>query len=141
MKLGIVGLPNVGKSTLLNRLIGDDCAMVSDIAGTTRDTIEATTVIDGIRYRFVDTAGLHTTDDQLEQMGIERTHRAITKAHIILHLAAADNPDFSNYQTNSCTQHYIRVINKIDTLTSTINADTYNVLRISAKNDLDCAQP
>lgn len=136
VNVAIIGEPNVGKSTLLNRLIGDDCAMVSDIAGTTRDTIEATTVIDGIRYRFVDTAGLHTTDDQLEQMGIERTHRAITKAHIILHLAAADNPDFSNYQTNSCTQHYVRVINKIDTLTSTINADTYNVLRISAKNDI-----
>ena len=135
VNVAIIGEPNVGKSTLLNRLIGDDCAMVSDIAGTTRDTIEATTVIDGIRYRFVDTAGLHTTDDQLEQMGIERTHRAITKAHIILHLAAADNPDFSNYQTNSCTQHYVRVINKIDTLTSSRDLDP-TAIHISAKSGL-----
>lgn len=131
----IIGEPNVGKSTLLNRLIGDDCAMVSDIAGTTRDTIEATTVINGIRFRFVDTAGLHTTDDQLEQMGIERTHRAIAKAHIILHLASADNPTFGSYTTDSTTQNYIKVINKVDKLISTKDIDK-NVLYISAKDDI-----
>jgi tRNA modification GTPase len=63
--VAIIGEPNVGKSTLLNALVEDDRAMVSDIAGTTRDTIEATTIIDGIRYRFIDTAGLRATDDQL----------------------------------------------------------------------------
>ena len=131
----IIGEPNVGKSTLLNRLIGDDCAMVSDIAGTTRDTIEATTVINGIRFRFVDTAGLHTTDDRLEQMGIERTHRAIAKAHIILHLASADNPTFGSYTTDSTTQNYIKVINKVDKLISTKDIDK-NVLYISAKEDI-----
>ena len=131
----IIGEPNVGKSTLLNRLIGDDCAMVSDIAGTTRDTIEATTVIDGIRFRFVDTAGLHTTDDQLEQMGIERTHRAIAKAHIILHLASADNPTFGSYATDNTTQNYIKVINKVDKLISTKDIDK-NMLYISAKEDI-----
>ena len=101
VNVAIIGEPNVGKSTLLNRLVGDDCAMVSDIAGTTRDTIEATTVIDGIRFRFVDTAGLRTTDDRLEQMGIERTYRAINKAHIVLHITTADNPDFSNYPSEA----------------------------------------
>ena len=135
VNVAIIGEPNVGKSTLLNRLIGDDCAMVSDIAGTTRDTIEATTVIDGIRFRFVDTAGLHTTDDQLEQMGIERTHRAIAKAHIILHLASADNPTFGSYTTDNTTQNYIKVINKVDKLISTKDVDK-NVLYISAKEDI-----
>ncbi len=135
VNVAIIGEPNVGKSTLLNRLIGDDCAMVSDIAGTTRDTIEATTVINGIRFRFVDTAGLHTTDDQLEQMGIERTHRAIAKAHIILHLASADNPTFGSYATDNTTQNYIKVINKIDKLISTKDIDK-NVLYISAKEDI-----
>lgn len=135
VNVAIIGEPNVGKSTLLNRLIGDDCAMVSDIAGTTRDTIEATTVINGIRFRFVDTAGLHTTDDQLEQMGIERTHRAIAKAHIILHLASADNPTFGSYTTDSTTQNYIKVINKVDKYISTKDIDK-NVLYISAKEDI-----
>lgn len=135
VNVAIIGEPNVGKSTLLNRLIGDDCAMVSDIAGTTRDTIEATTVINGIRFRFVDTAGLHTTDDQLEQMGIERTHRAIAKAHIILHLASADNPTFGSYATDNTTQNYIKVINKVDKLISTKDIDK-NVLYISAKEDI-----
>ena len=135
VNVAIIGKPNVGKSTLLNRLIGDDCAMVSDIAGTTRDTIEATTVINGIRFRFVDTAGLHTTDDQLEQMGIERTHRAIAKAHIILHLASADNPTFGSYATDNTTQNYIKVINKVDKLISTKNIDK-SILYISAKEDI-----
>lgn len=135
VNVAIIGEPNVGKSTLLNRLIGDDCAMVSDIAGTTRDTIEATTVINGIRFRFVDTAGLHTTDDKLEQMGIERTHRAIAKAHIILHLASADNPTFGSYTTDNTTQNYIKVINKVDKLISTKDIDK-NVLYISAKEDI-----
>ena len=135
VNVAIIGEPNVGKSTLLNRLIGDDCAMVSDIAGTTRDTIEATTVINGIRFRFVDTAGLHTTDDQLEQMGIARTHRAIAKAHIILHLASADNPTFGSYATDNTTQNFIKVINKIDKLISTKNIDK-STLYISAKENI-----
>ena len=134
VNVAIIGEPNVGKSTLLNRLVGDDCAMVSDIAGTTRDTIEATTVIDGIRFRFVDTAGLRTTDDRLELMGIERTYRAINKAHIVLHITTADNPDFSNYPTEATPQAYIRVINKIDqTQPAECNDD---ILHISAKRDM-----
>ncbi len=134
INVAIIGEPNVGKSTLLNRLIGDDCAMVSDIAGTTRDTIEATTIIDGIRFRFVDTAGLRTTDDRLEQMGIERTYRAISKAHIVLHLTTAESPDFNNYPTEANPQAYIRVVNKIDKSAPTTCSD--DIIYISAKADL-----
>ena len=113
VNVAIVGKPNVGKSTLLNALIEEDRAMVSDIAGTTRDTIEATTVINGVRYRFVDTAGIHATADTLEQMGIDRTHRAIANASIVIHLTTADDPTFDAIEYSGA-QHHIRVINKID---------------------------
>ena len=133
--VAIVGEPNVGKSTLLNRLIGDDCAMVSEIAGTTRDTIEATTTIDGIRFRFIDTAGIRETDDRLEMMGIERTKNAISKAHIILHLCSIDNPQFEQIDITN-NQYYIRVINKIDKLTSSNDTTADTTLHISAKAGL-----
>ncbi len=84
--VAIAGRPNVGKSTLLNRLVGEDRAMVSDIAGTTRDTVEVRKNIGGVIYRFTDTAGLHATDDRLERMGIERTEKALREARIILWL-------------------------------------------------------
>ena len=135
VNVAIVGEPNVGKSTLLNALIEDDRAMVSDIAGTTRDTIEATTTIDGIRYRFVDTAGIHTTDDKLEQMGIDRSFRAIRNAHIILHLASAEHPEFSHIE-HSDEQHYIQVVNKIDKLTSSADTANDDLLYISAKSGI-----
>ena len=130
--VSIVGEPNVGKSTLLNALIEEDRAMVSDIAGTTRDTVEATTTIDGIRYRFIDTAGLRTTSDALEQMGIDRTYRAMQNAQIILHVCAADNPIFENISIQP-SQKYIQVINKIDDAISTDAKDIMTPLRISAK--------
>ena len=134
VNVAIVGKPNVGKSTLLNALIEEDRAMVSDIAGTTRDTIEATTVINGVRYRFVDTAGIHTTADTLEQMGIDRTHRAIANASIVIHLTTADNPTFDAID-QSDAQHHIRVVNKIDTTPAptTLAPDT---LCISAKSGI-----
>ena len=130
--VSIVGEPNVGKSTLLNALIEEDRAMVSDIAGTTRDTVEATTTIDGIRYRFIDTAGLRTTSDALEQMGIDRTYRAMQNSQIILHVCAADNPIFENISIQP-SQKYIQVINKIDDAISTDAKDIKTPLRISAK--------
>ena len=134
VNVAIVGKPNVGKSTLLNALIEEDRAMVSDIAGTTRDTIEATTVINGVRYRFVDTAGIHATADTLEQMGIDRTHRAIANASIVIHLTTADNPTFDAIEHND-SQHHIHVVNKIDATPApaTLGADT---LCISAKSGI-----
>ena len=134
VSVAIVGEPNVGKSTLLNALIEDDRAIVSDIAGTTRDTIEATTTIDGIRYRFVDTAGIRATEDRLEQLGIDRSCRAIENANIILHIASAENPIFAPIERTD-TQHYIRVINKIDKATSSADLDN-TTIQISAKNNI-----
>ena len=82
--VAIVGQTNAGKSTLLNALLGEDKAIVSDIDGTTRDTIEDTIVIDGVTFRFIDTAGIRHTDDTIEAMGIERSFRAIDKAQIVI---------------------------------------------------------
>lgn len=97
--VAIVGSPNVGKSTLLNRFAGEERAMVSDIAGTTRDTVEARINIDGVDYRFIDTAGVHQTDDKLELMGIDRTRQALEKARIVLWITTADEPG-SNVGSN-----------------------------------------
>ena len=118
--VAIAGRPNVGKSTLLNRLVGEDRAMVSDIAGTTRDTVEAVANIDGVMFRFVDTAGLHSTNDVLEQMGIERTAQALKKARIVLWIT--DNANFEEEDIMrefgdfrpSDEQAIYRVVNKID---------------------------
>ena len=82
----IAGKPNVGKSTLLNALLNDNKAIVSDIAGTTRDVIEDQLIIDGYRFRFMDTAGLRATGDVIEQLGVERSYEYARKANIILYL-------------------------------------------------------
>ncbi len=82
----IAGKPNVGKSTLLNALLNDNKAIVSDIAGTTRDVIEDQLVIDGYRFRFMDTAGLRSTEDEIEKLGVERSYEYARKASIIMYL-------------------------------------------------------
>jgi len=82
--VAIVGAPNVGKSTLLNALLGEERAIVSDIQGTTRDAIEDTMTLDGITFRFIDTAGIRHTSDTIEQLGIERSIAAARRARIIL---------------------------------------------------------
>ena len=124
--VAIVGRPNVGKSTLLNRLVGEERAMVSDIAGTTRDTIEATCNIGGVVFRFVDTAGLHSTDDVLERMGIERTSEALRKAHIILWLTddatTQMSEDMQGYMP-SAEQTVYKVVTKIDLLDCGLHSD------------------
>jgi tRNA modification GTPase len=93
ISVAIVGAPNVGKSTLLNALLGEQRAIVSDIQGTTRDTIEDTLVIDGILFRLIDTAGLRETDDVIEQMGVERSRKAMENAQIVIHVMDATCPD------------------------------------------------
>lgn len=84
--VAIVGATNVGKSTLLNRLLGEDKAIVSSIHGTTRDIIEDTLNIDGVVYRFIDTAGIRATEDEIESLGIERSYRKLDEATIVLWL-------------------------------------------------------
>ena len=127
--VAIVGRPNVGKSTLLNRLVGDDRAMVSDIAGTTRDTIEESVVIDDIRFRFVDTAGLHDTDDKLEKMGIERTERAIRQAQIVLYMTEPQQSELELPELED-EQTLLLVVNKIDTSS---DRDVEGAIYISAR--------
>ena len=90
--VAIVGAPNVGKSTLLNALLNEERAIVSDIQGTTRDTIEDTIQLGGITFRFIDTAGIRHTDDQIEQMGIERSVSAAQHARIIIMMAEPGVP-------------------------------------------------
>ena len=84
--VAIVGKPNAGKSTLLNTLLNEERAIVSDIAGTTRDTIEETLHIDGVTFRFIDTAGIRDTQDQIEAIGVEKAKEKIKKAQIVLYL-------------------------------------------------------
>ncbi len=84
--VAIVGKPNAGKSTLLNTLLNEERAIVSDIAGTTRDTIEETLHIDGVTFRFIDTAGIRDTKDQIEAIGVEKAKEKIKKAQLILYL-------------------------------------------------------
>lgn len=84
--VAIIGQPNTGKSTLLNALVGEERAIVSNIPGTTRDTIEDTTIINGIQYRFIDTAGLRDTTDTIEAIGIGRAMQTLSKAAIVIWL-------------------------------------------------------
>jgi len=91
--VAIVGKPNAGKSTLLNTLLQEDRAIVSSIAGTTRDTIEETLTIDGYLFRIIDTAGLRESNDEIEKIGIERSNAAIAKAEIIIYILGLDSTD------------------------------------------------
>ena len=120
--VAIIGKPNSGKSTLLNTLLMEERALVSDIPGTTRDTIEDTIVIDGIEYRFIDTAGLRETTDVIESMGIRKTHEKINQASVILFIdEISDSYASINKRVQSVRKmirnsdkHLIILINKTD---------------------------
>ena len=114
--VAIIGKTNVGKSTLLNRLLGEDKAIVSNIHGTTRDVIEDTTQINGVTFRFIDTAGLRHTDDEIEQLGIERTYRKLDEATIILWLidSAPTTEESEEIKSKTADKKLIIVENKID---------------------------
>ncbi|MCR5138996.1 MAG: tRNA uridine-5-carboxymethylaminomethyl(34) synthesis GTPase MnmE [Bacteroidaceae bacterium] len=137
--VAIVGKTNVGKSTLLNRLLRDDRAIVSDIHGTTRDTIEDVIDLQGISFRFIDTAGIRQTNDKVEQIGINRTYAAIDKAHIILWLIdeTPTQAEMSEMQARCADKKLLIVQNKID-LTHIPQAreellPSSPIIRISAK--------
>jgi tRNA modification GTPase len=133
--VAIIGAPNVGKSTLLNALVGEERALVSNIQGTTRDLIEDTTQIDGITFRFIDTAGIRKTLNKLEQMGIERSIQAAEKAKIVL-LMTENDVSFPELRFRE-DQVVLQVINKCDiTMPSTSylyhRQPTGNLFHISA---------
>ncbi len=136
--VAIIGKTNVGKSTLLNQLLHDDKAIVSNIHGTTRDVIEDNTTIKGVTFRFIDTAGIRNTDDEIEQLGIEQTYKKIQEATVILWLMdeLPSIEEIDKMATLTKDKSLIIVQNKIDILQS-LFPDTIKdipTLHISAKN-------
>ena len=133
--VAIIGAPNVGKSTLLNQLLKDDRAIVSPIQGTTRDLIEDTITLGGYLFRFIDTAGIRDTSDQIEAMGIERSLRAAERAHIIILLSEPEVP-FIDFEPRP-DQEVIRIINKSDLAashdeTKSLMSDGSPIIHLSA---------
>lgn len=130
--VAIVGAPNVGKSTLLNALLGEQRAIVSDIQGTTRDTIEDTLILDGILFRLIDTAGLRDTADTLENMGMERSRQAMEKAQVVISVVSPGQHGV--ILDNSRGFVLLKVYNKADLMTPEERAQITDGLCISAKN-------
>ncbi|MBK9565844.1 MAG: tRNA uridine-5-carboxymethylaminomethyl(34) synthesis GTPase MnmE [Saprospiraceae bacterium] len=121
ISVAIIGAPNVGKSTLLNTILNEEKALVSDIAGTTRDFIEDTLVIDGVVFRFIDTAGIRETTDVLEGLGIERSKQKLREAEIVLFISDIHNSienTITEYQNLALSKDQTGVIllNKADTI-------------------------
>ncbi|TAE87597.1 MAG: tRNA uridine-5-carboxymethylaminomethyl(34) synthesis GTPase MnmE [Bacteroidetes bacterium] len=135
----IAGKPNAGKSTLLNTLVNEERALVSDIAGTTRDTIEEAFVIDGITFRLIDTAGIRTgAGDKIEEMGIERTFEKIQQASVILYvfdasITTADELQEELTQFNNLNVVLIPVANKTDLQQQPSSFAVPNLVSLSAK--------
>lgn len=152
--VSIIGETNAGKSTLLNYLLKEDKAIVSDIHGTTRDVIEDTVIIDGLLFRFIDTAGLRNTSDVIENMGIERSYKMMDKASIVLWVIDASQPlHHLDELSVSIKEHLqdkklIKVFNKVDLIddsTQQAFSDYYkkfegDELFISAKHTLNTDQ-
>ncbi|MEE0235541.1 MAG: tRNA uridine-5-carboxymethylaminomethyl(34) synthesis GTPase MnmE [Bacteroidales bacterium] len=140
--VAIAGATNTGKSTLLNALLGEDRAIVSDVHGTTRDTIEETLNIDGVLFRFIDTAGLRETDEVVEQIGIQRTFKKISEASIILGMIDLTRDFESTRETIrsiiekvdfSC-QKLIFLLNKTDISDVRANTDTTDFIISELEN-------
>lgn len=128
--VAIIGKPNVGKSTLLNTLLQDDRAIVSDIPGTTRDTVEGLLTIGSVTFRLVDTAGLRETTDAVERLGIERSRKACDDAFIVLHLF--DSVEDIPRDLPSDDKHHIFILNKTDLHPFSIPNSQISILHISA---------
>ena len=148
--VAIVGEPNVGKSTLLNALLNEERAIVSNIAGTTRDTIEDELVIDGIGFRFIDTAGIRDTKDVVESIGIQKTFEKIEQAQVVIILpnpskgGTSIKQEIEQLKNKYPQKPFIVVINKVDllsenelnTITSQLTTDNCELLPISAKQNI-----
>ena len=139
--IAIIGEPNVGKSSLLNLLLNDDRAIVSDISGTTRDTIEEVTYINDLKCRFIDTAGLKdVTNDIVESIGIEKSKKAAQKSNIIIYLSDVSTSNEINQKhisfIKSMNKPYIHVINKID-LNNKINDDQSILISVKNNTNID----
>ena len=141
--VAIVGKTNVGKSTLLNRLLHEEKAIVSNIHGTTRDVIEDTTLIDGITFRFIDTAGIRKTDDVVENIGIERTYQKMEEAKIVIWLldALPTEAEIEDMKEKNQGKKLLMVFNKIDeisfdkvVLSSDENSQTSSSVSLSDEN-------
>jgi tRNA modification GTPase len=137
----IAGKPNAGKSTLLNTLLNEERAIVSDIPGTTRDVIEDEMVLGGINFRFTDTAGLRETHDVIEAMGVERTHERMKKAALIIYLfdltqTSLEEIDQEELHLKSLGVPYIKVGNKLDKANNELISELNNrdFIFISASN-------
>lgn len=148
--VAIVGEPNVGKSTLLNALLNEERAIVSEIAGTTRDTIEDEIVIKGIGFRFIDTAGIRETIDEIESLGIKKSFEKIDEASVVLLLVDASSISKTKLLTDvknindriaSKNKRLVVVANKVDKTEQITIAEKFNeienVLFISAKEKLN----
>ena len=140
VQTALIGMPNAGKSTLLNGLLNENRAIVSDIPGTTRDTIEETLTIDGILYRFVDTAGIRNASDSIEKIGVEKTYEKIKSSSIVIYLydVSNNNQEDAKKQLKELDNlgiPILKIANKADQSTnSPINS---NDLVISALNKKD----
>jgi tRNA modification GTPase len=142
--VAIVGKPNSGKSTLLNALLMEERAIVSEFPGTTRDTIEDTIVIDGIEYRFIDTAGLRDTSDIIEAMGIKKTHEKIYQASVILLIDEITEPaDSINKRADSIRdmiigseKRLVILVNKTDTISDNRQTELENMIKLEEKDTL-----
>lgn len=146
--VAIVGEPNVGKSTLLNALLNEERAIVSDIAGTTRDTIEDELVIDGIGFRFIDTAGIRDTQDVVESIGIQKTFEKIEQAQLVLFLVESSRAkdivglkrEIEEIKNKYPQKALLVIMNKMDLLEETeisnLTAQISNLILISAKQKI-----
>ena len=148
--ISIVGEPNTGKSTLLNSILNEDKAIVSNIAGTTRDSIEDEIIINGINFRFIDTAGIRTTEDEIESIGIRKTFENINKSNIVLYVidsskVSSDNLDFVKDKIDKLISTYsdkniLLIANKIDLGNLSFieqEFSDYDLISISAKDNLN----
>ena len=147
--VAIIGEPNVGKSTLLNTLLNEEKAIVSEIAGTTRDAIEDELIIAGVAFRFIDTAGIRETKDIIENIGIKKAYEKADNAQLIIFLIDANKfkanqtqflAEIEIIKTRFPNKRVLVIANKIDILsteeTTSLKAEIKNLILLSAKNNI-----